>query len=800
MYRVSEKGSLMSYEKAFITRADLRIVRGSTIERKQMSTKTTFKRIALVTVAALGFGTMASVSPASATTTLTTVNVSDATVYGNVGETLTAKVSVKAVGAANAALGAQDSITLTAALSSYSASALAALVLDSMNADSSTSGSQLDVNKFRLQESSTAAVPVKGITVDKSTRLSLSGLDTKTAFTAANLVFRPSTPGSYKITVTPSNVQAGGAVAYTAGTITFVVRTASAVTGDGGVATPFDTAGGVAGAGNYNQVKVTGQLHASALLGTRVVVTGSTIEAALASTTLSTDKTILTIPGVISGTPTQGNINILTPTVGTITVTTFRETVVGTYSSTADSTVTITVRAAAQSGTPSYNETYMSTAAGTTPDDVTDAAIVATPIIAASLPVSATSVAHIEVNQFDVLEALASTSKTAAVTAEISVAGRIGTLADGTNATSFVAVAAGSSAAPVSPTANFYVFNDGRSGAAVVTVKVGGVVALTRTITFTGTATQLKLVAATATAPNPTKSYLAVGGTMTISVLPYDANNNKMGSVTVRASSDTATVASVLSTDYASGVVTVTGVAAGKTNINICVGACSTATVKMVVPVEVTKSTGVAKLTLDKTSAQPGEKVTWTITVTDSNGRPTADGTSVALFSAVSGNMTLSGGALPTGTETLTGGIATGSFFAPSAGSGTLTITATQGTAHDTYIAGLKAATAAGTSHTAVKDVVEMTVTNAAADAAAAAAEEATAAANDATDAALSAAEAAEAATAMAQEAVDAVAELSASVTKLISALRAQITTLTNLVVKIFRRSRLIKPLPSSGS
>jgi hypothetical protein len=45
--------------------ADLRIVRRSTIERKQMSTKTTFKRIALVAVAALGFGVL-SVVPSQA--------------------------------------------------------------------------------------------------------------------------------------------------------------------------------------------------------------------------------------------------------------------------------------------------------------------------------------------------------------------------------------------------------------------------------------------------------------------------------------------------------------------------------------------------------------------------------------------------------------------------------------------------------------------------------------------------------------------------------------------------------------
>ena len=46
-------------------RADLRIVRRSTIERKQMSTKTTFKRVALVTVAALGLSVVA-VAPSSA--------------------------------------------------------------------------------------------------------------------------------------------------------------------------------------------------------------------------------------------------------------------------------------------------------------------------------------------------------------------------------------------------------------------------------------------------------------------------------------------------------------------------------------------------------------------------------------------------------------------------------------------------------------------------------------------------------------------------------------------------------------
>jgi trimeric autotransporter adhesin len=59
----------MTYESALIAQADLRKLRGSTIERKQMSTKTIYKRIALVAVASLGFGVLTSVSPASAAVT-----------------------------------------------------------------------------------------------------------------------------------------------------------------------------------------------------------------------------------------------------------------------------------------------------------------------------------------------------------------------------------------------------------------------------------------------------------------------------------------------------------------------------------------------------------------------------------------------------------------------------------------------------------------------------------------------------------------------------------------------------------
>ena len=72
--------------------AELRIVRNSTIERKQMSTKTTFKRIALVAVAALGLGVL-SVAPSQAvvgTLTITTAAGSADVTTGAANETTTA--------------------------------------------------------------------------------------------------------------------------------------------------------------------------------------------------------------------------------------------------------------------------------------------------------------------------------------------------------------------------------------------------------------------------------------------------------------------------------------------------------------------------------------------------------------------------------------------------------------------------------------------------------------------------------------------------------------------------------------
>jgi len=78
----------------------------TTTERKRMSTKTTFKRIALVAVAALGLGIL-SVAPSSATVTNESLTISAATSSITAGETATTTVNHTWDGAVN------DSMTMT---------------------------------------------------------------------------------------------------------------------------------------------------------------------------------------------------------------------------------------------------------------------------------------------------------------------------------------------------------------------------------------------------------------------------------------------------------------------------------------------------------------------------------------------------------------------------------------------------------------------------------------------------------------------------------------------------------------
>jgi len=315
---------------------------------------------------------------------------------------------------------------------------------------------------------------------------------------------------------------------------------------------------------------------------------------------------------------------------------------------------------------------------------------------------------------------------------------------------------------------SYWVYSNGDVGAASITITVNGVLLATKTVTLTGAATTL-----VATLTTGQDTFIKVGGTSTTTITAKDSAGSTLTTIptglTVK-SSDTAVATVAIS----SGVVTITGVKAGTSTITVTDPATSAAAtaVSFVATVAPVRPTAAPTVTFDASSYEVGSLVTMTVSAN------MGDSATAQLFTAdslkLSASVVASGTAIPTdGKLAIVGGKATYKFYAPAV-SGTLFASGTTGGAVDIT--------------TAATVTTSVTITNAATDAAAAAAEEATAAANDATDAALSAAEAAEAATAMAQEAVDAVAELSASVTKLISALRAQITTLTNLVVKIQKK------------
>ena len=221
-----------------------------------------------------------------------------------------------------------------------------------------------------------------------------------------------------------------------------------------------------------------------------------------------------------------------------------------------------------------------------------------------------------------------------------------------------------------------------------------------------------------------------------------------------------------------------------------------TATAKMTVTNAVTDARTV-KVTGAATGTANGDGVPVTVTVTDRFGNGVAG---VSLTLSASGAGSFSGGAT---TQSFTTD-ATGaySFNATSlvgaGGVGTFSASAATGTSANQFasLAGYAGATVIDSTVVAGNSTGSLAITFAAGDsavsvaaqAAADAAAEATDAANAATDAANAAAEAADAATAAAQDAADAVAALSAQVATLISGLKAQLTALTNLVIKIQKK------------
>jgi len=195
-------------------RADLRIVRRSTIERKQMSTKTTFKRIALVTVAALGFGVLATV-PSQATVSAHSLTLASTSATQLTSETVTAGAGVATVSFLNSGLG--DTVSVTAYLMSAPAGNTATpymLVSETSSAfvdDQAQFGAQLTTSYSDVITGQVAYIT--------------PSTATPSAVTAKLKVFMngPTKAGTYTVKLVPAVVSGGGVIDTTGVTLTITV-------------------------------------------------------------------------------------------------------------------------------------------------------------------------------------------------------------------------------------------------------------------------------------------------------------------------------------------------------------------------------------------------------------------------------------------------------------------------------------------------------------------------------------------------------------------------------------------------
>jgi hypothetical protein len=184
-----------------------------------MSTKTTFKRVALVAVAALGLGVL-SVAPSSAVVNADSLVVSSATATQTTAETSTATSATATLAFLAGAV--SDSMSVTASLVSGPATSTALPYLELVDTVSATSGSTGD--KGAKTEPNTKAVvsnSTSGVAQVSAKYKVYLGTDSRTA---------PTVAGTYVVKLTPAlhSVTTGGGAA-TAQTITITVSTAASL-------------------------------------------------------------------------------------------------------------------------------------------------------------------------------------------------------------------------------------------------------------------------------------------------------------------------------------------------------------------------------------------------------------------------------------------------------------------------------------------------------------------------------------------------------------------------------------------
>ena len=762
-----------------------------------MSTKTTFKRIALVAVAALGLGVLTSVAPANAALATLSTSANTATI-GNI-DGSQASVIITATGAAT------DTATVYWSKAANDSSAFkitpltptlgAAVSADVTGIDftgdvsSGTSGSieftlTAATHQYRLDYTKAASTGVfKLCSAAACSSASTNVLWTMSVSTADPAAGTP-TRALWAVN-TPATT-----TTYASATSATVTQTASA----GGfvelkamyedIATDSDGA-------NSSFISVEGGTLLSTSVDLNYKFNASTVGASTTAT-------------LVDGTSTavlDDLVRIATPVVGTITVKYITRAVSGGIST--DTTrQTFVINVTNTANVYSYATSVMTAmnngfVAG---DDVLYAPS------AASIQVG-----KVVVSQFSALN-VASTADFKAMTATLTGVGSLAS-ATGGAVTSVVAIPAATAG-----TTTLNIFGSGVAGTGTLVIAVNGVTVKTHTLKFYGAAAKVEVAASYTigraggyvqgaldsvanTAGNVSVGGLVTTATVTptvdndpaLAVLVTDANGTPVPSTVSVSSSNPAVVLPLTSANsfvdsgdgiYSAGTwyrhytyeTAKESVSGQSSTLTFTVALAGGLSVSATQVITIGGAPSTETLKFDKDTYTPGEAMVITRTAKDSAGNPVYDNAPAAavIFNkAVGGSL---GASVYIGGTAYTTQATRPSVFAPAVAGA--------------FEARMTGKVAGATSAIVAKATVADDVASAAAQAAADAAAEATDAANAATDAANAAAEAADAATAAAQDAADAVAALSTQVATLISNLRKQITSLTNLVIKIQKKVR----------
>jgi trimeric autotransporter adhesin len=753
-----------------------------------MSTKTTFKRIALATVAAMGFGLL-SAAPSSAAVLAASAQTITVKVGGTT--TTTGMLTTATATADNVTIEVAATGLLTAAIrltspsgakvyagSSFSDSA--ATVAGTVAVSSAVATFTLDADAFNsaglwtvaaLADSTGSTTPTTASTIDTAIAAS-SGSNSQSATVAVYGSAATYVGGAGRTVTTASNISQD-----VTGTITyFIVSDASSA--------------------SYT-VNASGMTILSAF-GSNAGWTSSSALTAAGSGDVVTNNNGSSAAGGVTWTPgTAGKSFLQIKTTaaeagtGTLTVTPLNSSGTPGLARTASATWAAAPVASAQ-----YSTIYLN--AGTTQADSTNDDTVAGVNCARTVGTQCANIAVQIKDQLDRALDLKGVSVT------ITGPGTLGLDGDNTTAAAltYTTSSTGRALSVTSLAGSFAaisVWPDGSAGTATITVSSGTTVLGSKKVTFFGAAAKISVVSQTYKVARAsvaggklgderTNTTDSTGYVAAVKLLVEDADGTDVAATVTCLPADLTVIASCtfgaddnatygLGTGYYNVAVTsaVNGVSGKSTTVVFRTLVGTTFVVSEPVTFTLGGSITSTKATLDKASYSPGEAMVLTVAAFDSDGNKAYDGQAMAY--SLSANKPV-GGSLPAASLALRDGMRATSataptLFAPAVG-GPFTITVT---GNDTGL----------TKVTATADVA---VDSSAIDAAADAAAEATDAANAATDAANAAAEAADAATAAAQDAADAVAALSTSVTAMVDSLRKQITSLTNLVIKIQRKVR----------